>query len=133
MAISAQRLEFWKDVICTRCCFPAPRALRAQFAHATLHDFCPCGCVSFAVTVEDGAPVRPIAKPGNPGLAHEAGFYTDPEGMPLDILLFVDERGNLSYVEIDCCANAYPVPDDVALCPEPYNIATSDRCLTEEP
>lgn len=43
----------------------------------------------------------------------------------LEILLFADADGNLSYVEIDCCGNSYPVPDKFVAQQPPFNVYTN--------
>lgn len=44
------------------------------------------------------------------------------EDKSLEIILFAGDSGNLEYVEIDYCANAYPVPEIVELMETPYHI-----------
>ncbi len=120
------RAEFWKDFICTRCNFPEPTALRAQFAHAELFDFCECGCSSFRVRVSPTASVAPLAETGGRGVIFEADFrFKHDREKTLEILLFADELGNLSYVEVDCCANSYPIPDSVEVEEPPFNVVLS--------
>lgn len=47
------------------------------------------------------------------------------EDKSIEIILFAGDSGNLEYVEIDCCANAYPVPEVVELMETPYHINIS--------
>ena len=129
MANTADRAEFWKEFICTRCHFPNPERLRAQFAAATLFDFCGCGCNSFAVSVPVSAYIEPIAQRNSGNLIFEADFSLAEEGKTLEILLFTNESGNLGYVEIDCCANAYPVPDVIEVREPPYHVFAAEGLL----
>ena len=122
MANTLERAEFWKEFICTNSQFPAPERLRAQFAAATVFDLCNCGCSSFAVRFEPDAPPGAIAEKGIPGLVFEAHFSLAEGGKTLEILLFADAVGNLSYVEIDCCGNSYPVPDVIQVLGPPHHV-----------
>ena len=117
------RVEFWIDFICANSQFPAPERLRAQFSTASFSDFCNCGCNSFAVTVAGGVAVDPIASPGTPDrMIFESAFQLLPTEKSLEILLFADAGGNLSYVEIDCNGNSEPVPDSIQVDGPPYHV-----------
>jgi hypothetical protein len=85
-------------------------------------DFCACGCNSFAVKVLPG--VAPLTEAReNPssgyGAIHTADFKMT-DGRTLEVALFADDSGNLVYVEVDCCANSYPVPDDPDVEAKPF-------------
>lgn len=122
MVNNQQRAEFWKEFICTKCQFPAPERLRTQFAHAELSEFCDCGCNSFKVTVREDAGVEPIATDGKYGTVFEASFRLAENNWSLEIFLFADDAGNLAYVEVNCCANSYPIPDVVSVKGPPYHV-----------
>jgi hypothetical protein len=125
MASAVDRTAFWIEFICAHCRFPDPERLRAQFAAARFSDFCDCGCNSFAVSVPSEANIPPIAaKPDRSGFVFEADFALDGD-LTLEIILFVDRSGHLSYVEIDCCSNTEPVPDEIAINEPPYNVYAS--------
>jgi len=125
MANTPQRAEWWKEFICTKCQFPAPEKLRAQFFAAELTEFCDCGCNSFKVQLPDGCDVAPIAAVGSYGKVFEANFHLSEEEKTLEVFLFADEKGNLAYVEIDCCANSFPVPDSVSVIEPPFYVDAS--------
>ncbi|HTI88880.1 MAG TPA: hypothetical protein VL966_19935 [Alphaproteobacteria bacterium] len=126
MAEVVDRAAFWAEFICERCRFPDPERLRAQFAVARFSDFCDCGCNSFAVSVPSEANVPRIAAKSqrDPGMVFEA-YFTLPDEKTLEIILFADRSGNLSYVEIDCCANAYPVPEEIEADDAPFHVYVS--------
>ena len=106
-----ERAEFWRSFIPARCAYPAPGRLRAQLAAAEFHSFCNCGCNSFAVRVPPSADVLPLTSPGDSGgMFFEADFDLAPNGS-LEILLFADDGGDLSFIEIDLNGNSEPVPD----------------------
>jgi hypothetical protein len=117
------RAEFWKDFLVSRCGYPAPERLRAQLSEAEFSEFCDCGCNSFAVKAAAG--VQPLVRPGGGyGSIYEADFKLS-DGRTLEVILFSDETGNLVYVEIDCCANSYPIPDVIDAPDEPFTRAAN--------
>jgi len=128
MTNTLERAQFWAEFICTRCQFPEPEKLRAQFLCATLSDFCECGCNSFAVTIPEGASVAPIATKGRYGLVFEADFRLGGEMSTLDIMLFAGKDGNLRRVEINYYANLHPVPDVIDV-EEPFHVYASKALL----
>ena len=106
-----ERAEFWRSFIPAHCAYPAPVRLCAQLTAAEFHSFCNCGCNSFAVRIPLGADVLPLTLPGDSGgMFFEADFDLAPNAS-LEILLFVDGAGNLSFIEIDLNGNSEPVPD----------------------
>ena len=123
MPNTPQRAEFWKEFICAKCQFPAPEKLRMQFAHATFSEFCDCGCNSFKVTVSGD--VEPIASRGGFGSVFSTNFRLANEDKYIEVILFADEEGNLAYVEVNCCANSYPVPEVIEVQEPPFHVHTS--------
>lgn len=131
MVNGPESAKFWSEVITSRCGYPAPRRLAAQFAAAEFHDFCPCGCNSFGVRILGSAGAPPLAAASTlPRVIYEANFML-PEGKQIEILLFADASGNLSYVEVDCCVNSYPIPDDLELPEAPYTTSESRELLQD--
>lgn len=116
------RAIFWQKFILQRCNFPKPEALAKQYENADLFDFCSCGCNSFGVRIRSGASIAPLASVASYGLIFEANFHLTGEQKTLEILLFAGGSGNLEYVEIDCCANSFPVPDAIQVDDSPYHL-----------
>ncbi len=119
------RAEFWKEFISTKCRYPAQALLRDQLGHAEFTDFCACGCNSFGLRI-DPAHVKPLlppkAEPRSEG--HVAIYMADfrmPHEKTLEIVIFADDHGHLVYVEVDCCANSYPVPAEVVVEEPPFS------------
>jgi len=142
------RFEFWKNFICERCQFPDPGKLRAQFDAGTLRYVCLCGCNSFGIEVPADTSIEPIAPRDDNSkirerFVHEANFHfrgVRPEtesARILEIMLFADRNGNLTYVDISQCANSYPIPDIVEVDTDPYfvdtlNEASGDKVRLKE-
>jgi hypothetical protein len=127
MSNGPARAEFWKEFLVSRCGYPAPERLRRQLAGAEFSDFCDCGCNSFAVKVAAG--VQPLVLPGGGyGSVYTADFKLSDD-RTLEFILFADETGNLVYIEVDCCANSYRVPDVIEAADEPFHTWAADGLL----
>ncbi|MGS2724444.1 hypothetical protein ACVBEJ_11940 [Porticoccus sp. GXU_MW_L64] len=122
-----EKAKFWKNFILERCEYPAIDRLRKQFESAEFYDFCNCGCNSFAVSVDSKTNIEPIAYTDSYGAVFEANFHLSESGKTLEIVLMANEAGNLAYVEIDCCANSYPVPESVDVKGRPYHVHASEK------
>jgi hypothetical protein len=125
MTNSLEQAKFWQDFILSKCQFPSPAKLRSQFESAEFSEFCDCGCNSFKVDVEKEENVEPIAARGRYGTVFEANFQLLNDDKTLEIVLLADEDGYLAYVEIDCCANSFPVPDEIEVKEPPYHVYAS--------
>jgi len=135
MQNDVSRAEYWMAFILNRCQFPNPIALAAQFANAEIVELCECGCNSFglSMTAPESVPKLSAEGPGN-RLVFEADFRARDElgeSRSLQILLFADESGHLSYVEIDYCVNAFPMPDHLNLDESPYRVFASDSLISQ--
>ena len=133
MANDAERAEFWKGFILSKCQYPASERLRAQFEAAALHDFCPCGCNSFQTTVPSRDDLPGLVPPngsGVSGLVFEADFRMS-DGRQLEVLLFAGEDGNLTGVDVQCQGNTDPVPDVVRVDEEPFNVWMNQKLFRE--
>ncbi len=129
MPNTVERAKFWMEFILLKCQFPALDKLSSQFDHADFSEFCDCGCNSFKVKVRKEGTVEPLTAPGKYGAIFEADFQLIEEGKTLEIILFAGENGHLAYVEIDCCANSYPVPETVEVREPPYHVHASKSLL----
>jgi hypothetical protein len=127
------RAEYWIAFILNRCPFPTPVTLAAQFANAEIGELCECGCNSFALSMTASEAVPRISSKGRGyGLVFEADFRDRSnlgESRSLEILLFADDSGDLSYVEIDYCGNGLPVPDHMDLEESPYHVFQGDSLI----
>jgi hypothetical protein len=136
MENSPLRAAFWVNFITEQCDYPAPHILRDQLAHATFEEFCPCGCNSFRVRVQRSHRLRPLVPPkdqvlpGRTRAIFEADFRCE-DGKTIEIIMFADDEGNLSYVEVDCNANSEPVPQEVIASDRPFHIRASESLNTD--
>jgi hypothetical protein len=129
------RADYWMDFILDKSGFPSASRLREQFENSEFTDFYDCGCNSFGVKIVEAASVRPLLPPNpktNPGghwSIYEANFML-VDGKSLEIILFADREGNLAYVEVDYCTNAYPVPEKVEVISPPYHSRGAEDLFT---
>jgi hypothetical protein len=129
------RAEFWRKFILENCQYPAPSRLRRQFEGARFFDFCDCGCNTFRVEPTSSA-TSPLASltqdlPEGPGASiYEADFELI-DGKTLEIIIFADQDGNLSEVEVDCCANSYPVPHEIEVTGPPFHTRAADGLFAD--
>ena len=130
MANGPARAEVWKEFVASRCNYPAADRLRAQLAKAEFSQFCDCGCNSFAVRPSQDAPL--LVTPDG-GVGHRAIYTADfnlSDDRTLEIILFADGTGNLDYIEVDCCANSYPVPDLIEADDQPFHTWAAEQLLS---
>ena len=125
MENGAERAEFWKEFILKNARYPAPSRLRSQFDGAKFFDFCRCGCNTFRIEPPEGVKQALIGHaqdlPEGAGASiYEADFELT-DGRTIEIILFADRNGHLSEVEVDCCANSYPVPDEIEINGPPFH------------
>ncbi len=125
---SSATAAFWIEFLLKECQFPNPAALRKHLENAEFSEFCECGCNSFKVKTASGS--EPIADPGKYGMVFEANFYLKEEGKTLEVALFTGESGCVEYVEVDCCANSYPVPEVIEVKGAPYHVNASGALLS---
>ena len=128
MANDLAKAEWWRDFILARCPYPAIGRLIDQFARATPCDFCPCGCNSFGLSHHADSLPEPIAERGGYGAVFESDFLLS-DGKTLEIILFADNSGCLTFVEIDCCGNSFPVPDIIEVDEPPFHVHSSKKLL----
>ena len=115
----------WVTFLASRSEFPAGDKLLAAFHAGKITRLCDCGCNSFDIEVEEGA-AMPLAQPGDRGGAvFELEFRTSEEQRTLEFVVLVGANGQLSGIEVDYCANSYPVPDEPVLVEPPYHVRTS--------
>ena len=117
-----ERAKFWVDIICDKGGYSKPEELKEQFNSSKFSEFCDCGCNSFKVEVDKKENIKPIAKTGKYGAIFECNFNLEEDNKTLEIVLFADKDGYLAYVEVDCCANSYPVPEVIKIKGEPFHV-----------
>ena len=126
MSNGPHKAAFWAEFIPSRCHFPDPKLLRRHFQQASFTEFCDCGCNNFKVVIPPDAELPPLITPDETRRGHVAFFESDfrfaDSDRTLEIILFADSRGYLDYVEVDCCANSYPIPDVIRVEEPPYHV-----------
>jgi hypothetical protein len=124
MSNSAAKAEAWTEFLASRPEFPRGERLRAALRAGKITRLCDCGCNSYDVEVPEGRCER-IAAPGGSGAVFEISFSTEGASGSLELIVFVDAHGQLAGVEVDYCANSFPVPDNVQIKEPPYHVEVS--------
>jgi hypothetical protein len=80
--------------------------------------------------------VKPLLPPEEDAIsgAHGAVFHADfrmNDEKTLEKIIFADDQGQLVYVEVDCCANSIPVPEEIAVEEPPYHIWATTSLFRE--
>ena len=118
------KAESWTEFLATRPEFPRGERLRAALRAGAITRLCDCGCNSYDIQVPEGACDR-IAAPGRSGAVFQISFSTGDDSGSLELVVFADARGQLSGIEVDYCANSFPVPDNVQIKEPPYHVEVS--------
>ena len=125
MSNNLARASKWIHFLASRVEFPAGERLLAAFHAGKVTRLCDCGCNSFDIEIPDGT-VAPLVQPGATGSTiFELDFQTTEEQRTLEFIVFVGNNGHLSGIEVDYCANSYPVPDEPILVEPPYHVRAS--------
>ena len=125
---------FWEDFILAKSGYPAPDRPRQQFEAAEFTDLCDGAGISSGLNGAAVCAVRPRL-PANSRSSdghwsiYEADFRLSDD-KTLEIIIFADQNGNLAYVEVDCCANSYPVPDRIEVEDAPFHTRSADGLLS---
>jgi hypothetical protein len=132
MSNGPRKAAFWAEFIPAHCQFPDLELLRRHFQHASFTDFWDCGCNNFKVVIPPDVELPPLTEPHSQRghvAFFESDFQLDDSDRTLEIILFADNRGYLDYVEVDCCANSYPVPDIIRVKERSYHVhPAATRC-----
>ena len=122
MSNTLARASKWTHFLASRAEFPAGDRLLAAFHAGKVTRLCDCGCNSFDIEIPEGA-VTPLAQPGTSGGSIlELEFKTSEEQRTLEVIVLVGANGHLAGIEVDYCANSYPVPDEPILVEPPYHV-----------
>ena len=130
MGNSEARAAKWARFVASRPEFPAGPRFLAAFEAGRITRICDCGCNSFDIEVPADSVVNPLAESGNYGAVFELEFRTDEENGSLAFTVFVGKDGHLAGLDVDYCANSFPVPDDPALVEPPYHVRVSEALGT---
>ena len=113
----------WTEFIASRPEFRPGQALAEQFAAGEVTRLCDCGCNSYDFRLPPGAGVAPLAPPSeHGGCAFELEFQTSERSKTVSFTLFLDKDGNLAGLDVDYCANSFPMPQHVDLVEPPFHV-----------
>ena len=112
MANSQAKAEKWIELLLNQK-LPNKSLVKEHFAAACVCNLCECGCNSFSLAIPAHIALPPLQN--RDGLFCEIAFKTNLED-ELDMLLFTDERGYISGVDVTYgAANHARVPEDLEI------------------
>lgn len=119
------RAQHWTSFLASRAYIPSSDLLLAHFAAGRVTRLCDCGCNSYEISVAPAERLKPLSAPSATGgcvlsLAFKVSGRDDNE--TLEFGVHVDTRGYLSGLDVDFCANSFPVPDAITLIEPPFHI-----------
>lgn len=119
------KAQHWTSFLASRAYIPSGDLLLAHFAAGTVTRFCDCGCNSYEISVDPVAGLNRLSGPSTTGgcvlsLAFKVSGRDD--NTTLEFGVHVDTRGCLSGLDVDFCANSFPVPDVLTLVEPPFHI-----------
>ncbi len=118
--------ERWTRFVASRPYVPKADLILAHFLAGKITSLCDCGCNSYELAVPaDGALQPLVGEPGRGGCVLSCAFYTSEHEAPrrtVEINVHVDAAGLLAGLDVDYCANSFPMPDDPSLVEPPFHI-----------
>ncbi len=105
----------WLEFLVNEPAVPFGSMLKEHFDAGKITRLCDCGCNSFDLEIPANVSLEPIAEPGRPGKIFEIVYESNAEA-EVAFLIFVDDRGYLSSIDVTCGdGNHASLPDDVQL------------------
>ena len=113
----------WTEFVAARPEFKCAEALLQQFNAGDITRLCDCGCNSYEFKLHPGANVPSLAPPVERcGCVFELEFQTEEWGKTVSFSLFLDSDGNLSGLDVEYCANSFPMPESPRLSEPPFHV-----------
>lgn len=130
MTNTAATAERWTNFIAGRPEFPAGTKLHTAFQFGKITRLCDCGCNAFEFEIPDDAPLEPLVNSGGGygaifELSFEASELDTVERKSIEFIVFADNRGHFSGIEVDYCGNSFPVPEILKIHEPPYHVRCS--------
>ena len=114
----------WTEFVARRPEFQPGQRLLEQFEVGDVVRLCDCGCNSYEFKLREGSAVAPLTSPAERGgCAFTLEFATAEEGKTVGVLVHVDAAGNLSGIDVDYCANSFPMPESPKLIEPPFHVS----------
>lgn len=115
MSNSKAKARRWVEFLADQPAAPWGKLLQAHFEVGHITRLCECGCNSFDLEIPAGVSIEPIAELCRPGKIFEI-VYESSAAAEVAFLVFVDERGYLSSLDVTCGdGNQAAMPDDMQL------------------
>lgn len=123
MTNTVEKAAYWTQFTAYRSELRSGPLLLEHFKAGKITRLCYCGCNSYDIEVPADVGLAPLLpESGRGGCAFELEFYTGEENRTIGISVFVTDRGYLAGIDVDYCANSYPMPDVPTIVEPPFNV-----------
>lgn len=113
----------WTELIAKRPEFSCGELLLRQFSAGAITRLCDCGCNSYDIAVPRDKDLPPLVEAGERGgFVFQLEFNTNEPGKTVGFTLFVDKDGYLAVLDVDCCGNSFPMPENPTLSEPPFHV-----------
>jgi hypothetical protein len=126
MSNSPEAAVRWTRFLASRSYIPRAHLIQQHFDSGTISRLCECGCESYDLAIAEDTVLEPLLPSSSRGgCALELGYYVAETTQPdrvVSFRVFVDARGYLSGIDVDCQANSSAMPERVDLKEPPFHI-----------
>jgi hypothetical protein len=123
MANSEEHARRWVSFLAKRPEIRNAGLLLEHFQRGQITRLCDCGCQSFELhtAVTDG--LEPlVASATHAGCVFSMAFHTEEAQKTVEFGIFVDPAGYLQGIDVDYCANSFPMPESPTLLEPPFHV-----------
>ncbi len=123
MANTEEHARRWIGFLAARPEIRNASLLLEHFLRGHITRLCDCGCQSFELRTSDTAGLKPLVPPtGGGGCVFTMAFYTQEPQKTIEFGVFVDAAGYLQGIDVDYCANSFPMPESPTLAEPPFHV-----------
>src|SRR5262245_29753208 len=126
MGNSEEYARRWVGFLAVRPEIRNAHLLLEHFERGQITRLCDCGCQSFELRTSNVDGLEPLVPAsGRGGCVLSMAFYTDEQKEPrrtVEFGIFVDAAGYLQGIDVDHCANSYPMPESPILLEPPFHV-----------
>jgi hypothetical protein len=116
MINSASSAASWVSFLSRQSEVPFRSHLQAHFDAGTITRLCDCGCNSFDLNIPTDRMLPPLCPPRSHGGKFFELVCESTQGSEIAFLLFADDRGYLSGIDVTAgAANHEPLPDVITV------------------
>ena len=117
----------WTEFVAGHPMCPFGERLLETMSAGRIARLCDCGCHGFDVSVDKDA-VPPLVGPSEHGGAVlELSFMEESSRFTVEFVVFADERGFFSGMDVTCNGNGIPMAENIRIKEPPFHVHTFRR------